>query len=196
LGPTASQPDDPENLRGALETSTRATRVPVYIHLLIVLAISPASRSDAQADTVYTSLWDHPVHIGAFVGESFPAGTWRNSFEVGDDGALSLALPVTHGSGIWLEGQFNGQSQLMINTIQSAFQATGAGASSPFLGFCGVYGLPAVRTRTQNVFGWDLGGGLRLRMKGFWVVAEARDNAASTRYALTKFVPIVVGIMW
>jgi hypothetical protein len=104
-------------------------RVPVYVHLLILLAISLASRSDAQADTVHTTLWDHPVHIGAFVGESFPARQWRNSFEVGDDGALSLAWPVTHGSGIWLEGQFNGQSQLMINTIQSAFQATGAGAS-------------------------------------------------------------------
>jgi hypothetical protein len=72
----------------------------------------------------------------------------------------------------------------------------GNAACSPPLGFCGAYGLPAVRTRTQNVSGWDLGGGLRLQMKGFWVVVEARYNAAFTRYAPTKFVPIVVGIMW
>ncbi len=210
--------------------------------LVIVLAASVVHRLAAQADTTSSSFWDHPVHIGTFVGVSLPAGQWRNSFESGDDGAIALAWPVVPGSSIWLEGQFNGQSQLMVNTIQSAFQATGGGASiysltlnvvlnkpdllfgrltpyvvgggggysrhielddfagtaacSPYLGFCGVYGPSAVRTRTQNVLGWDVGGGMRVRLKSFWVVAEARYNVASTRYHPTTFVPVVVGITW
>ena len=210
--------------------------------LVVLLAASGASQLAAQADTSDARFWEHPIHVGAFVGVSFPVAQWRNSFESGDDGALSLAWAVTPVRSIWLEGQFNGQSQLMINTIQSGFQATGGGASiysltlnvvanapdllfgrvtpyvlggggayhrhielddyagtaacSPFLGFCGVYGPSAVRTRTQNVPGWDVGGGFRVRLKSFWVVAETRYNVAATRYHPTTFVPVVVGIAW
>jgi len=97
--------------------------------LVVLLAASGASQLAAQADTSDARFWEHPIHVGAFVGVSFPVAQWRNSFESGDDGALSLAWAVTPVRSIWLEGQFNGQSQLMINTIQSGFQATGAGAS-------------------------------------------------------------------
>jgi hypothetical protein len=210
--------------------------------LVVVVAACIAHRSGAQTDTTDANVWEHPLHTTAFLGESFPVGQWRNSFEAADDGAISVAWPVTFGSGIWLEGQFNGQSQLMTSAIKSAFQAVGGGASiysltlnlvvnardlllgrvtpyivgggggysrhvelddfagtaacSPLIGFCGVYGSPANRTRTENVLGWDLGGGVRVRLKPVWLVVEARYNALSTRYAGTRFVPIVVGVAW
>jgi len=216
-------------------------RIGVTVSLAALVA-SVAGRSAAQADTSRATLWDHTLHISALVGESFATGQWRNSFSAGDYGAISMAWPVSHGSSIWVEGQFNGQSQLMTNVVQSAFQATGGGASiysltlnlvlsprdllfgrvtpyvlgggggysrqvelddfagtaacSPYLGFCGVYGQPAVRTRTQNVLGWDAGGGFRMRLESLWVVVEARRNVASTRYGGTSFVPISVGVAW
>lgn len=211
--------------------------------LFLMLASGAAERAAAQADSGYSSFWDHPLHVSTLVGISFPAGQWRNSFESGDYGAIAVAWPVRPASGIWLEGQFNGQSQLMTSTVQSGFQATGGGASiysltlnamanqrdllfgrvtpyivggggwyyrhieldeyagtpsacSPFLGFCGAYGLPAVRTRAQNVLGWDFGGGLRLRLKSIWVVAETRYNSASTRYGPTRYLPVALGVSW
>ena len=210
--------------------------------VVAALATCIARRSSAQIDTAPGNLWAHPSHTSAFIGESFPINQWRNSFDAGDDGAVSVAWPVARGSGIWLEGLFNGQSQLMTQRLQSAFQARGGGASIysltlntvvnardllfnrltpyvvggggvysrhieldnyagsatciPSLGFCGVYGSPANRTRTQNVTGWDLGVGLRWRLSSLWVVAEVRYNAASTRYKVTSFVPIVVGLSW
>ena len=217
-------------------------RVRVAVPFL-VLAVAVAERSAAQTDTGYASFWDHSFHVSTLVGISFPAGRWRNSFESGDYGAVAVAWPLTPGRGIWLEGQFNGQSQLMTSTVQSAFQAAGGGASiysltvnavanqrdllfgrltpyivggggwysrqieldnyagtplacSAFLGFCGAYGVPAVRTRTQNVLGWDVGAGLRLRLKSLWVVAETRYNSASTRYGPTRYLPIAVGVAW
>jgi hypothetical protein len=214
-------------------------------HSIMLLAVAAciARAAVAQGDTTNTNVWQKPVHLSALVGESLPLQQWRNSFQSGDDGAIALAWPVTPGGPIWLEGQFNGQSQLMLDGLRSAFGAAGAGASiysftlngvvnahsdrlfgrltpyfvggggwyarhveldnyagttlcSPFIGFCGLYGSPANRTRTQNVPGWDLGGGLRFRLSSLWVVAEARYNAASTRYAVTRFVPIVVGVTW
>jgi opacity protein-like surface antigen len=196
-----------------------------------------------QADTTtYATFWDHPIHVSSFVGESFPARQWLSSFETGDDGGIGVAWPVTHGSSIWLETQFNGQSQLMRSRIRSALGAVGGGASIyaltvnlvandphllfgrlspyvvgggggysrsieldnyagtgvclPFVGFCGVYGAPANRTRTENRLGWDLGGGVRVRLSSLWVFAEARYNTASTRYGATTFVPVVLGISW
>jgi len=218
---------------------TASTR---FVVLVVVVAACVAQRLAAQTDTTDADPWDHATHGSAVVGVSFPARQWRNSFGAGDDGAISVAWPVTRGSGIWLEGLFNGQSQLMTDGLRSAFGAVGGGASiysltlnvvvnkrdllfgrltpyvvgggggysrhieldnyagtaacSAFIGFCGMYGSPANRTRTQNVPGWDLGGGLRLRLPSLWVVAEARYNAASTRYAVTRFVPIVVGVAW
>jgi hypothetical protein len=197
----------------------------------------------AQTDTTTNpSFWDHPIHISAFVGESFPVGQWRTAFESGDDGGIGVAWPAAHSSSVWLEADFNGQSQLLRSRIRSAFQAVGGGASIysltlnlvandpyllfgrlspyavgggggyarsveldnyggttlciPFVGFCGMYGPPANRTRTENTLGWDLGGGVRVRVAPVWVFAEARYNAAYTHYGVTSFVPIVVGISW
>jgi hypothetical protein len=210
--------------------------------LAVIVATCIAQGSAAQTDTTYASVWEHPIHTSVFVGESFPARQWRNSFEAADDGGISVAWPVHSGSDIWLEGQFNGQSQLMTGAMRSAFQAVGGGASiysltanvvvngrdllfgrltpyivgggggysrhieldgyagtaacSPFIGFCGVYGSPANRTRTETVPGWDLGGGFRLRLSSLWLVVEARYNASSTRYGATRFVPVVVGLAW
>lgn len=201
-----------------------------------------AHRVAAQADTSYDDIWDHPTHASAFVGESFPVARWRDSFDTGDDGGVSIAYPVRSGSGVWIEGAFNGQSQLMRDALRGAYAARGAGASiyslslnavfhakdilfghvSPYvvagggayhrsieldnyggnstciayIGFCGVYGSAVNRTRTQNVGGWDAGGGIRVRAPGIWIFAEARYNAANTRYAPTAFVPIVVGLSW
>jgi hypothetical protein len=209
--------------------------------LAVALVAGLASIADAQSDST-ADFWAHPVHATAFVGESFPTGRWRESFEAADDAGLTVGWPVSHGSGIWLEGQFNRQAQLMRQSFQAAFGARGGGASivslglnvvvnapdilfnritpyvvgggggysrnieldgyagnttcSPFIGFCGVYGTTANRTRTQNVPGWDVGGGVRVRLKSLWVFAEARYNTALTRYAPTSFVPIVLGAGW
>ncbi len=208
----------------------------------IILALSAAQRAAAQADTAtYDNFWDHPIHASAFAGGSFPTGQWRDAFEAAYDGGISVALPVERGSGIWLEGHFNGQAQLMNTGTQTAFAAVGGGGRilsltlnvvanardllgrvtpyvvgggggysrrveidgftgnttcDPFLGFCGVYGPPANRSRTQNVWGWDVGGGFRLRVTSFRLYVEARYNTAYTRYAPTTFVPVVIGAEW
>jgi hypothetical protein len=219
--------------------SSRGLGIPI---VALGLLACTAQRAAAQVDTSYENVWDHPSHASAFLGESFPTARWRNNFETGDDGAASVAYPVWPGSGIWVEGAFNGQSQFMRDATRSAYGAVGAGASiysftlnavfhakdilfgrvspyvlggggwyqraieldnyagnatcSAFIGFCGIYGSPANRSRTQNVGGWDAGGGVRVRVPGIWVFAEARYNAAHTRYAPTTFVPIVVGLSW
>lgn len=72
----------------------------------------------------------------------------------------------------------------------------GTSACSPFIGFCGVYGMPAVRTRTQWAPGWDAGAGLRVRVSALRLFAEARYNDMYTRHGATTFVPILVGSQW
>jgi len=213
-----------------------------YVVAAQFLVLVAAQRAVAQSDTTTSvDFWNHPIHASAFVGGSFPTGQWRDSFEAAYNGGLSVAWPVTPGSGIWLEGHFNGQAQLMNTSTQQAFGAVGGGAHilsltlnivanardlfdrvtpyivgggggysrvvqldsftgnatcDPFLGFCGVYGPIANRSRTQNVLGWDVGGGFRLRVTSFRIYIEARYNTAYTRYAPTTFVPLVVGAEW
>ena len=209
--------------------------------VLASVSLSIGSSAFAQTDTISDTFWAHPFHANAFAGGSFPTGQWRNSFDAAYDGGISVAWPVTPGSGIWLEGHFNGQAQLMNDATQTAFGAVGGGANilsltlnivanardlfdrftpyvvgggggysrkveldnftgnstcDPFIGFCGVYGPPANRSRTQNVLGWDVGGGVRFRVTSFRLFVEARYNTAYTRYASTTFVPVVFGIAW
>ncbi len=209
--------------------------------VLILVGVWMAPRAVAQSDTTADNYWLHPLHASAFAGGSFPTGQWRNSFEAAYDGGISVAWASLPSSGIWLEGHFNGQAQLMNTSTQNAFGAVGGGANilsltlnvvanardlfgrftpyvvgggggysrkveldtftgnstcDPFLGFCGVYGAPANRTRTQNVLGWDVGGGVRFRVTSFRMYVEARYNTAYTRYAPTTFVPVVFGIAW
>jgi hypothetical protein len=73
---------------------------------------------------------------------------------------------------------------------------TGNSTCDPFIGFCGVYGPVANRTRTQNVLGWDVGGGVRFRVTSWRLYIEARYNMAYTRDAPTTFVPLVFGAAW
>jgi hypothetical protein len=94
--------------------------------MAVVLASIAAHGAAAQSDTTYDSFWGHPIHAAAFVGGSFPTGQWRNYFDAAYDGGTSVAWPAT--AGIWLEGLFNGQAQLMNNNTVSSFQATGGGA--------------------------------------------------------------------
>ena len=71
---------------------------------------------------------------------------------------------------------------------------TSTGVCIPFVGFCGITGPAANHTRTQNVVGWDAGGGFRIRTGELWLFVEARYTSANTAHGATTSVPIAIGL--
>jgi hypothetical protein len=72
----------------------------------------------------------------------------------------------------------------------------GDGYCNLFIGFCGVYGSPSVRSRTQLAPGWDAGVGLRFRIWPIRLFLEARANTIYTSHGSTTFIPVVLGTEW
>jgi opacity protein-like surface antigen len=72
---------------------------------------------------------------------------------------------------------------------------------SPYLiGGVGVYNLkadiPGFTTGSDNKFGWNIGGGIKLPLSGFDTFLEARYNRVLTDGNSSQFIPITFGLMF
>lgn len=72
---------------------------------------------------------------------------------------------------------------------------------APYLiGGVGVYNLkadiPGFTSGSDNKFGWNIGGGIKLPLSGFDTFLEARYNQVQVDNGSLKFIPITFGVMF
>jgi hypothetical protein len=67
----------------------------------------------------------------------------------------------------------------------------------PYLiGGIGMYNVKATGTSSENAFGFNIGGGIKLPLSGFNTFVEARYNRAEKNGNSASYVPIVFGVMF
>jgi Outer membrane protein beta-barrel domain len=167
-----------------------------------VISLPVAAR--AQVSTVVK-----PVQFGVAAGAALPLSDFSDVFSTGFNGTVILALnPQMIPLGIRVEGAYNqfgvkggggGNSHITSGTGNLVYQVPSTSVSPYLIGGIGLYNL-AVSSElgggSENDFGWNIGGGIKLPLSGFDTFIEARYNQVQTSGTSTKFVPITFGIMF
>jgi hypothetical protein len=159
--------------------------------------------SRAQVSTVVK-----PVQFGVAAGAAIPMSDFSDFFSTGFNGTVTLGLnPALIPLGIRIDGAYNqfGGKDLFSGTNARIASATGnlvysvpsTGVSPYAIGGLGFYNLSSSGGGTsENDFGWNIGGGIKMPLSGFDTFIEARYNQVQTSGTSTKFIPITFGIMF
>jgi len=159
--------------------------------------------SRAQVSTVVK-----PFQFGVAAGAAVPMSDFSNFYSTGFNGTAILGFsPALIPLGVRVDGaynQFSGKS-LASGTNAHIWSLTGnlvysvpsTGVSPYLIGGVGLYNLGGSGGgSSENDFGFNLGGGVKLPLSGFDTFLEARYNQAQTSGTSTKFIPITFGIMF
>jgi hypothetical protein len=159
--------------------------------------------SRAQVSTVVK-----PVQFGVAGGAAIPMSDLSDFFSTGFNGTVTLGLnPALIPLGVRVDGAYNRFSGkgLASGTDATVWSVTGnlvysipsTGVSPYLIGGAGLYNLGVNDgSSSENDFGWNIGGGIKMPLSGFDTFIEARYNQAQTSGTSTKFIPITFGIMF
>ncbi|HJQ12802.1 MAG TPA: outer membrane beta-barrel protein [Gemmatimonadaceae bacterium] len=153
----------------------------------------------------------NPFEIGASGGIAFPTGDLGTASNTGYNIALSVGYrpqytPIAvRAEAAWnqfgAEGgganfnvpSFTGNVEvgLPLGMSFSPYAIGGAGLYRPNVDFSG-----GGSTQTENRFGWNIGGGVKIPLAGFHTFIEARYNSVNIDGGTLSFVPLTFGIMF
>ncbi|HKC79814.1 MAG TPA: hypothetical protein VKB91_01380 [Gemmatimonadaceae bacterium] len=173
----------------------------------IVLASLPGEAS-AQVSSVAK-----PVQIGVALGAALPTSDLSDVVNTGYNGTVTVGFnPAMIPLGIRVDGAYNqfaikdaignGNVHFASVTGNLVYQIPGATVSPYAIGGAGWYraavNITGFGSGSENHFGWNLGGGIKLPLSGFDTFIEARYNQVqmSNGDPTLKFVPITFGIMF
>jgi hypothetical protein len=151
----------------------------------------------------------NPVQFGIAAGAAIPMSDLSTATNTGFNVTGTVGFhPQLIPLGIRVDGAYN------------SFGAKGGGANAHFTSVTGnlVYSIPSesvtpyliggagwynvavtltgVGTGSENHFGWNLGGGIKMPLSGFDTFLEARYNQVQVNNGSLKFVPITFGVMF
>jgi hypothetical protein len=157
--------------------------------------------SRAQMSTVVK-----PFQFGVAAGAALPMSDLSDFFNTGFNGTVTVGLnPALIPLGIRVDGAFNqfglkgGGDNARISSLTGnlVYSIPSTGVSPYLIGGAGVYHLSSSGGgATENDFGWNIGGGIKMPLSGFDTFIEARYNQVQTQDISTKFIPITFGIMF
>jgi opacity protein-like surface antigen len=166
---------------------------------IALVAFPHASR--AQVSTVVK-----PVQFGVAAGAAIPMSDLSDFFSTGFNGTVTLGLnPALIPLGIRIDGAYNqfglkgggDNLRLASATGNLVYSVPSTGISPYAIGGIGFYNLSASSGgSSENDFGWNIGGGIKMPLSGFDTFIEARYNQVQTSGISTKFIPITFGIMF
>jgi hypothetical protein len=149
-----------------------------------------------------------PVQFGVAAGAALPLSDFSDVFSTGFNGTVILALnPKLIPLGVRIEGAYNqfgakdvdGSSHITSATGNLVYQVPSMSVSPYLIGGVGLYNLglsDELGGNSENDFGWNIGGGIKLPLSGFDTFIEARYNQVQTSGTSTKFIPITFGILF
>ncbi|MFL5640009.1 MAG: outer membrane beta-barrel protein [Gemmatimonadaceae bacterium] len=149
-----------------------------------------------------------PVQFGIAAGASIPTGDFGDLFSTGFNGTVTVGLnPQLIPLGIRIDGAYNqfsfkpgdGSAHITSVTGNLVYSIPSAGISPYLIGGAGWYNLglsDELGGDSENDFGWNVGGGIKLPLSGFDTFIEARFNQVQTEGQSTRFIPITFGILF
>ena len=153
----------------------------------------------------------NPFEIGASGGIAFPTGDLGGASNTGYNIALAVGyrpqytpfairaeaawnqFGASTGGGNFNIPAFTGNIEvgLPVGTSFAPYAIGGAGLYRPNFDFAG-----GGSTRTENHFGWNVGGGVKIPLSGFKTFIEARYNSVNINGGTLSFVPLTFGVMF
>lgn len=156
-----------------------------------------------------SSVTPKEVQFGVAAGAALPMSDLADAVNTGFNGTVTLGFhPSMIPLGVRIDGAYN------------SFGAKGGGANVHFTSVTGnlVYSIPSdavtpyliggagwynaavtitgFGTGSDNHFGWNLGGGIKMPLSGFDTFLEARYNQVQGNGGSLKFIPITFGVMF
>jgi hypothetical protein len=132
-----------------------------------------------------------------------------NGFSTGFNGTVTLGLsPTLIPLGIRIDGAYNqfgikgggGNAHFTSVTGNLVYEIPSTAVSPYLIGGAGWYNaaitLTGFGSGSDNHFGWDLGGGVKMPLSGFDTFLEARYNQVQGNGGSLKFIPITFGVMF
>ncbi len=173
-----------------------------------VALVSLPFGTGAQVSTIVK-----PVQFGVALGAALPTSDLSDVASTGYNGTVTVALhPAMIPLGIRLDAAYNqfaikdafggGNIHFTSVTGNLVYQIPAAAVSPYAIGGAGWYqaavNLPGFGSGSENHFGWNVGGGIKLPLSGFDTFIEARYNAVqmSNGNPTLKFIPITFGVMF
>ncbi len=166
------------------------------------LAISASARDAGAQDF-------NPFEIGGALGAAVPVGDLGDVADLGYNATFILGYkPQFSPLGFRFDAAYNefaitgssgGKIDIPSFTANAVFDLPTGGFSPYLIGGGGLYRLGSnifVAGETQNKFGFNVGGGISMRLSGFKVFVEARYNHVSADGGTVSFVPITVGAIF
>jgi hypothetical protein len=157
--------------------------------------------SRAQVSTVVK-----PFQFGIAAGAAIPMSDFSDFANTGFNGTVTLGLnPALIPLGIRIDGAYNQFGLKGVSENARIASATGnlvysvpsTGVSPYLIGGIGFYNLSfSGGGSSENDFGWNIGGGIKMPLSGFDTFIEARFNQVQTQDISTRFIPITFGIMF
>ena len=174
-----------------------------------LLAIGALASVASTAQAQYGSY--NPFEIGASGGVAFPTGDLGSTSNTGYNLALAVGYrpqytPIairaeaawnqfgaSTGGGNFNVPAFTGNIEvgLPLGSTFSPYAIGGAGLYRPNFDFAG-----GGSTQSENHFGWNIGGGVKIPLAGFNTFIEARYNSVNINNGTLSFVPLTFGVMF
>jgi len=151
----------------------------------------------------------NPVHFGVAAGAAIPTSDLSNGFSTGFNATATLGLsPTMIPLGIRIDGAYNqfgikgggGNAHFTSVTGNLVYEIPSTGVSPYLIGGLGWYNTAITLTgfggNSDNHWGWNLGGGIKMPLSGFDTFVEARYNQIQGNGGSLKFIPITFGVMF
>jgi hypothetical protein len=151
------------------------------------------------------------VEFGVAAGAALPMSDLSNFYQTGFNGTVTVGFhPQMIPLGIRVDGAYN-QFSAKSGTVGGNVHFTSVTGNlvysipsetvAPYLiGGAGVYNaaisIPGFGTGSDNKFGWNIGGGIKMPLSGFDTFLEARYNQVQGNGGSLKFIPITFGVMF
>jgi hypothetical protein len=165
--------------------------------------VSLPIESRAQVSTVVK-----PVQIGVALGAAIPVSDFADGFSTGYNGTVTVGLnPQMIPLGVRIDGAYNhfdvkdadGSVHITSVTGNLVYQVPSTAVTPYLIGGAGWYNVgfsDELGGGSENEFGWNVGGGIKMPLSGFDTFIEARYNQVQTEGTSLKYIPITFGVMF
>jgi opacity protein-like surface antigen len=170
-----------------------------------IALVSTSFAARAQMATSATK----PFQFGAFGGVAIPSGDLSSDFSTGFTAGATVGFnPALIPLGVRIDGAYNqfalkgGGANLHFTTVTGnlVYQMPSTSFTPYAIGGVGLYNvggtINGVGSNSENHFGWNAGGGIKMALSGFDTFVEARYHRVTGVNGTLAWIPITFGVMF
>ena len=150
-----------------------------------------------------------PVQVGVFGGVAIPSGDVSSDFNTGFSAGATVGFnPALIPLGVRIDGAYSqfglkgGGANLHMTTVTGnlVYQMPSVTFTPYAIGGVGLYNvggtINGLGSDSENHFGWNAGGGIKMALSGFDTFVEARYNRVTGVDGTLAWIPITFGVLF